>query len=79
MDVVIAVVLILVAVAIAVVQWHLLTRPDVLLRLLQREASPQWWEVHPGALRFLRWSAGSTLFLIGLVTGMAVAVIAATK
>jgi hypothetical protein len=79
MDVVVGVLLVLVAVAVAAVQWQLLVRPEALLGLWRDDVSPRWWEVHPGALRVLRVSAGSTLFLIGLVTGIALAVIAATK
>lgn len=53
--------------------WQLLVRPEALLALWTDPSTPSdvWFEHHPGALRALRYSLGTVLFLSGFLTGLA--------
>ena len=57
---------------LGVAYFQLLVRPEVLLSLWSDpDGEHPWFEGHPGALRLLRVVAGSTLFISGFLTGLA--------
>lgn len=61
--------------------WYLLVRPDVLLSLLGHGAVTSeegWFEEHPAALDALRWVLAGAVFLMGFLTGLAVAFLGST-
>ena len=57
---------------LGVAYFQLLVRPEVLLGLwTDPDEQHAWFEGHPGALRLLRIVGGSTLFISGFLTGLA--------
>lgn len=70
-----------VTMAVATLYWHLLVHPDLLLSLWHdgSAAEESWFQEHPAGLRALRWAAGSTLLLLGFLTGLVWAFLLSTS
>ncbi len=57
--------------------WQLMVHPDTLLHPFGT-AEDGWFEHHPAAVRALRLVAGSLVFVLGFLTGLALAFLART-
>ena len=82
MDFVLLVPLCGIAFAISTLLWHLLVQPHVVISLFNRgEVTEGDWADREleAALRGLRWSLGSAVFAVGLITGATLSFLAATS
>ena len=67
------------ALALGVIYWHLLVRPDDVVALFRAPTSdPSWFDLHPGSLRSLRAIVGGAFFLLAFLIGLAVGFLLAT-
>lgn len=64
---------------VGVFWWQLLVRPDALLAGWSSDPEAvEWFEQHPVTLAALRWVAGSLVFTLGFITGLALTFLART-
>ena len=64
---------------VGVFWWQLLVRPQALLAGWTKDPDAvEWFEQHPATLAALRWVAGSLVFVLGFVTGLALTFLART-
>lgn len=64
---------------VGVFWWQLLVRPDALLAgWVEDPEQREWFEQHPATLAALRWVAGSLVFVLGFLTGLALTFLART-
>ena len=59
--------------------WGLLVHPEVVLAPTKSAGDEGWYEHHPVTLRALRVAVGVMLFLLGVLTGLAVGFFAVAR
>ena len=80
MDAIVVGALTSVAAVVAVLFWQLLVRPESVLALWHETAATDevFAEPHPGAVRALRFASASIIFLMGVLTGLALTFLSGT-